>query len=125
MLKDHLGQLVKVGYLKEFVVDSRNQGADQGALRKGNPLPPPLGVIEVIHAALKGSTITRRGVLTIAPTRDCSRKQPPKKKMRIGWEPIAFGDKDLEGKIQSHDDALVVTARISGFLVKKDRKSVV
>ena len=39
--------------------------------------------------------------------------------MRIGWEPIAFGDKDLEGKIQSHDDALVVTVRISGFLVKK------
>ena len=24
VLKDHLGQLVKVGYLKEFVVDSRN-----------------------------------------------------------------------------------------------------
>ena len=78
-----------------------------------------MGVIEVISAALKGSTITRRGVLTIAPTRDCPRKQPPKKKMRIGWEPIAFGDKDLEGKIQLHNDALVVTARISGFLVKK------
>ena len=25
VLKDHLGQLVKVGYLKEFVVDSGNQ----------------------------------------------------------------------------------------------------
>ena len=25
VLKDHLEQLVKVGYLKEFVVDSRNQ----------------------------------------------------------------------------------------------------
>ena len=24
VLKDHLGQLVKTGYLKEFVVDSRN-----------------------------------------------------------------------------------------------------
>ena len=32
VLKDHLGQLAKVGYLKEFVVDSTNQGADQGAL---------------------------------------------------------------------------------------------
>ena len=34
-------------------------------------------------------------------------------------EPIAFGDEDLEGTIQLHDDALVVTTRISGFLVKR------
>ena len=103
MLKDHLGQLVKAEYLKEFVVDSRNQGAEQGALRKGNPLPPPLGVIEVIHAASRGSTITKRGVLTIASVRDYSGKQPP----------------DLKGTFQPHDDALVVTVRISGFLVKR------
>ena len=32
VLKDHLGQLVKARYLKEFVVNSRNQGAEQGAL---------------------------------------------------------------------------------------------
>ena len=31
VLKDHLGQLVKAGYLKEFIVDPRNQGANQGA----------------------------------------------------------------------------------------------
>ena len=86
---------------------------------KGNPLPLPLGVIEVIHADLRGSTITKRGVLTVALTRDCLGEQPPEKKMRIGREPIAFGDKDLKGTIQPHDDALVVTARISGFLVKR------
>ena len=39
--------------------------------------------------------------------------------MRIGQNPIAFGDEDLEGTIQPHDDALVVTAWISGFLVKR------
>ena len=66
VLKDHLGQLVKAEYLKEFVVDSRSQGADQGALRKGNPLPLPLGVIEVIHAAPRVSTMTKRGMLTVA-----------------------------------------------------------
>ena len=31
VLKDHLGQLVKAGYLKEFVVDSGNRDVDQGA----------------------------------------------------------------------------------------------
>ena len=39
--------------------------------------------------------------------------------MKFGREPIAFDDDNLEGPIQLHDDALVVTARISGFLVKK------
>ena len=31
VLKDHLRQLVKAGYLKEFVVDSGNQGTGEGA----------------------------------------------------------------------------------------------
>ena len=39
--------------------------------------------------------------------------------MKFAQEPIAFNDDDLEGTIQPHDDALVVTARISGFLVKR------
>ena len=30
VLKDHLEQLVKVGYLKEFIVDLRNQEIGQG-----------------------------------------------------------------------------------------------
>ena len=109
---------MKARYLKEFVVDSRNQGAEQGALRKENPLPLPLGVIEVIHVAPRGLTITRRGVLTVALVGDCSGKQSPEKKMRIGREPIAFSNEDLEGTIQTHGDALVVMARINGFLVK-------
>ena len=73
VLKDHLGQLVKAVYLKEFVVDSGNRGADHGAQQKGNPLPPPLGVIEVIHAAPKGTTITKRGVLILAHEENYSR----------------------------------------------------
>ena len=61
MLKDHLRQLVKVGYLKEFVVDSGNWGTGQGAQQRGIPFPPALGVIEVIHAALRSMTVTRKG----------------------------------------------------------------
>ena len=52
-------------------MDPRYQGANQGAPRKGNPLPPPLGVIEVIYKAPKGSTITQRGLLTVALVGDC------------------------------------------------------
>ena len=39
--------------------------------------------------------------------------------MKFAQEPISFDNDDLEGTIQPHDDALVVTARISGFLVKR------
>ena len=39
--------------------------------------------------------------------------------MKYVWEPITFNDEDLEGTTQPHDDALVVTARINGFIVKR------
>ena len=52
VLKDHLEQLVKAGYLKEFVVDPRNQEARQVTRPWGNALPPLVGVIEVIHVVV-------------------------------------------------------------------------
>ncbi|XP_030959305.1 uncharacterized protein LOC115981285 [Quercus lobata] len=100
VLKDHLGQLVKAGYLKEFVVDSGNRGTEQGAQQRGNPLPPPLGVIEVIYAASRGTTVTKgRGVLTVVPIEDCLGVQPSEKRMKFARKPIAFNDNDLEGTI--------------------------
>ena len=39
--------------------------------------------------------------------------------MKYTWEPIAFNDDDLEGTIQLHDDDLVVTTRINGFILKR------
>ena len=119
VLKDHLGQLAKVGYLKEFVVESGNRGARHGAHPKGNPFPPPLGVIEVIHATPRDTNATGRRILAMASVRDCSDDHPPVKKMKSCWEPIAFDDGDLEGTIQPYDDALVITAWISDFLVKR------
>ena len=72
VLKDHLEQLVKVGYLKEIVVDPRNREAGQGTQPRGNTLPPPVGVIEVIHAASMGTLATRRrGVLAVVLVESC------------------------------------------------------
>lgn len=60
VFKDHLEQLVKSRHLKEFIVDPGN-GATKHALRsRGNALPPPLDVIEVIHVASMGTNVTRR-----------------------------------------------------------------
>ena len=111
VLKDHLGQLVKAEHLKEFVLDSGNRVAGQDAQQRRNPLPPPVGVIEVIHVALEGLiTGRRKGVLTVVPVESRLEVQPPEKKMKFAREPVAFDEDNLEGTIQPHDDALVVTA---------------
>ncbi|XP_030924890.1 uncharacterized protein LOC115951904 [Quercus lobata] len=120
MLKDHLEQLVNVGYLKKFVVDLRNQKAGQGTRPRGNALPPPVGVIEVIHVALRYTMVSkRRGILAVVLVEGCSGRQPPKKNLKYTREPIAFNDDDLEGTIQSHNDALVLRAQINGFIGKR------
>ncbi|XP_075665793.1 uncharacterized protein LOC142635541 [Castanea sativa] len=105
VLKDHLEQLVKAGL------------ADR--LRR-NPLPPPLGVIEVIHTApwsIRAPTTKR--VLTAVSVEGSTSEQSPGKKPMYSRQSIAFDDDDLEGTTQPHHDALIVTARIRGFIVKK------
>lgn len=114
VLKDHLGQLVKAGHLKEFVADSTDWETEQGAPQRRNPLPPPRGVINVIHATPRGAAAARM-VMTVA----CAEGESSKKQKRVGRLDISFGEDDFEGTIQPHDDALVVTARIGGFLVKR------
>ena len=61
----------------------------------------------------------RKEVLAVMLVEDCSGKQPSGKKMKFTKKPIAFNDDDLEGIIQPYDDALVVTTKINGFIVKR------
>ena len=64
---------MKVGYLKEFVVNSGDRDTKKGAQQRGNHPPPPLGVIEVIYAALRDTVMAgSKGVLTVAPMENCS-----------------------------------------------------
>ena len=46
-------------------------------------------------------------------------KNQPKKRPRKTSVPITFGEANLDGTSQPHGDALVVTSRIGGFLVKR------
>ena len=61
----------------------------------------------------------RKGVLSVVSVENARKDARPRKKAKCSREPIAFGDDDLEGTTQSHDDALVVTVRINGFIVKR------
>jgi len=58
-------------------------------------------------------------VLAVVSAESSVGEQPSEKKLKYTREPIAFNDDDLEGTIQPHDDALVVTARINDFIVKR------
>ncbi|XP_075645266.1 uncharacterized protein LOC142616271 [Castanea sativa] len=112
--------LVKARHLKEFVAATRNQEVGQADRLRGNPLPPPLEVIEVIHAVPKGTPVSRtRGILAVVPAENCAGEHSPRKKLMYTKQPIAFDNDDMEGTIQPHDNALVVTARIRGFIVKR------
>ncbi|XP_075655090.1 uncharacterized protein LOC142625292 [Castanea sativa] len=109
------------GHLKEFVEVTRNQEAGQVDRLHGNSLPPLLGVIEVIHVVPKSVSASRtKGIMAVVLARSCAGEHSPRKKLRYVKQPIAFDDDDdMEGTIQPHDDALVVTVRIKGFAVKR------
>ena len=49
----------------------------------------------------------------------CTEGQSLEKRMKVSRCTISFDEEDLEGTIQPHDDALVVTALISGFVMKR------
>ena len=81
-------------------MDPRNQEAGQGTQPQRNPLPPLLEVIEVIHAASRGTLVTRRrGVVAMVPVESCLDEQPSEKNLKLTREPIAINDDDLEGTI--------------------------
>ena len=57
-------------------------------------------MIKVIHAASRGTLVTRRkGVLAVVSVESYPDEQPSEKKLKLTREPIAFNDDDLEGMI--------------------------
>ena len=57
-------------------------------------------MIKVIHAASKGTLVTRRkGVLAVVLVESYLDEQPSEKKLKLTRDPTAFNDDDLEGTI--------------------------
>ena len=111
---------MKFGHLKELVMAPEGEATGQAQKAQKDTLPPPLGVIEVIHAASMGTSVSqRKGVLSVVLGENTECEARPKKKLKLAWEKIEFEDEDLERTTQPQDDALVVTTRINGFIVKR------
>lgn len=83
-------------------------------------MPPPLGMIEVIHAtSIRVSTRRLKGILSITPQQKQEAVNHPRKKLKSSREKIAFDDDNLDETMQPHSDALAITLRIKGFLIKR------
>ncbi|XP_050281618.1 uncharacterized protein LOC126722477 [Quercus robur] len=119
-LWDHLDQLVREGKLKQLLHHSSSRGSQMGSELRGNASSKlPLGTINVIFAVLgrTGSCPSRVMSASRYPAEESS-SMPKRVKMGIPLV-LGFSDKDKFGTIQPHDDALVVTLRISGYDVKR------
>ncbi|XP_075655076.1 uncharacterized protein LOC142625277 [Castanea sativa] len=105
---------------KEFVVAPEGGVTGQVSKARRDTLPSPLGVIKVIHVASIGTSVSRRkGVLSVVSIKNAECGAWPEKKLKLARGPIDFRDEDLEGTTQPHDDALIVTAKINDFIVKR------
>ena len=58
VFKDLLEQFVKSGHLKEFIMAPKGGATGQAPKAQRDTLPPPVGVIEVIHAASMGTSVS-------------------------------------------------------------------
>ena len=57
---------MKSEHLKKFVVNPDGDSVGEAPRSWGNTLPPPLGVIEVIHIASMGTIVSQqKGVLSV------------------------------------------------------------
>ena len=65
------------------------------------------------------SLSSQRGILNVVTPPEVDATYQPKKRLRRISISITFGEAYLEGMSQPHNDALVVTSRIGGFLVKR------
>ena len=78
--KDYLEQLVTAGHLREYVVGQGGSTMGQVLGSRGGAMPPPLGMIEVIHAMLIGvNTSQQRGILNITLLQEPKQWNAPRK----------------------------------------------
>ena len=119
-LWDHLEQLVREGKLKHLLHHSSGRGSQMNSVFHGNAAPrPPLGTINVIFATPRrtGSCLSRIMAVSCCLDEDSS-LMPKRVKMNFPLV-LSFSDADIQGTIQPHDDALVVTLRIGGYDLKR------
>ena len=120
-LRDHLGQLVKAGKLKQFLHQPTGQtGQAKTGYQRDFASQLALGTINVIFAPPRNDVSSCSGVMFIVLGPESRNQAPKSKRAKLGLSrTLGFSDEDKVGTYQPHNDALVVTLRIGGYDVKK------
>ena len=119
-LWDQLEQLVREGKLKHLLHHSSGRGGEaNSAFRENVASRPPLGTINVIFAA-PGRTGSCPSRIMLVSCCSGENSGPMLKRVKMSvLLVLSFSDAGKLETIQPHDDALVVTLRISVYDVKK------
>ncbi|XP_030925025.1 uncharacterized protein LOC115952081 [Quercus lobata] len=116
---NHLDQLVREGKLKHLLHHSSgHQGQTHQEPQRDAALKSPLGTISVILAALGRTGACPSRVLSMSQLPARESQPEPKRAIRNFHLALSFSEEDMDGTIQPHDDALVITLRIGGYDVK-------
>ena len=112
--------MVRERKLKHLLHHSSGRGGQSSSAFQGNAAPKPhLGTINVIFAALGRTGSCPFRVMSVSYySEEDSNSMPKRIKTSIPLV-LGFSDADKRGTIQPHDNALVVTLRISGYDVKR------
>ena len=87
--------------------------------QKNAPSRPPLGIINIIFAALGRTASYPFRVMSVARLSANEDGLEPKRARILTQPTLGFLDEDKTRTIQSHDDALVVTLRIGGYDMRR------
>nr|XP_023928284.1 uncharacterized protein LOC112039632 [Quercus suber]XP_023928286.1 uncharacterized protein LOC112039634 [Quercus suber] len=119
-LWSHLDQLVQEGKLRHLLhPSSGHQGQANQETQKDTSLKPPIGMINVIFAALRRMSSCPFRVMFVArlPADDSGPK--PKRPKMYPHPVLSFSKEDKIRTIQPHNDALVITLWIVGYDLKR------
>ncbi|XP_050248958.1 uncharacterized protein LOC126696226 [Quercus robur] len=118
-LKNHLNRLVREGKLRHLQHHPVGWQEQSNVETRQSTLRPPIGTINVILAAPGQTGSHPFRVMSVGKLSSEANDRESKRARGMATPLIGFLDEDKLGTLQSHDDALVVTLRIDGYVVKR------
>ncbi|XP_052171520.1 uncharacterized protein LOC127787500 [Diospyros lotus] len=129
-LKDAIKELIKRGWLRDYVVRPRDQQPKQSAQQSPHRAPeqdqtPTVRTIFTIHGGphIAGTSnrsheryVREAGHLLLV---EDGSQEGPSKKVKIASEDVSFTKDDFKGVHWLHNDTLVIRARISNMEVRR------
>ncbi|XP_022861072.1 uncharacterized protein LOC111381515 [Olea europaea var. sylvestris] len=114
-LKQQIEAFIKRGFLDSYTSHGKRPRNKQNNVQEGRGSEPPMaGIINVIVGGTTSNGDTNSG------HKQYARQLPSSSNTDIAHtKDITFGSKDLEGISFLHDDALVISAFIANFKVKR------